>query len=148
MIELEHNLWDNTDPFQFAMRCITTNGYVNVKGQCVMGRGCAKEASERYPGFAVRVGDMIKAHGNQMFFFEDLGILTFPVKHVWDQPADIELIRLSANSLYQFAIRAPATPILLPRPGCGNGQLQWEQVKPYLEFLPDNVRVITFPRES
>lgn len=32
---------------------------------------------------------------------------------------------------------------VLPRPGCGNGRLTWEQVKPVIKFLPDNVWVIS-----
>jgi len=32
----------------------------------------------------------------------------------------------------------------LPRPGCGNGHRTWEEVKPLLDGLPDNVWVITW----
>jgi len=34
--------------------------------------------------------------------------------------------------------------IFLPRPGCGAGELEWKDVKPLLEVLPDKYFVCTF----
>lgn len=43
--------------------CITTNGCV-VKGECVMGRGIALQAKQRFPGIALHLGRCIQAEGN------------------------------------------------------------------------------------
>jgi len=35
--------------------------------------------------------------------------------------------------------------VVLPRPGCGNGQLDWSDVHPVIApILPDSVHVITY----
>jgi hypothetical protein len=61
------------------------------------------------------------------------------------QTASLGLIAQSAEQLAEFAtLRYPNERILLPRPGCGNGGLAWEQVRPVLiDVLPDNVVVVT-----
>jgi hypothetical protein len=123
-------------------RVITTNGFVKKNGECVMGRGCAKEAALKNPKLPKILGDKIKANGN-VFQWLDGNIFAFPVKHNWWEKADLELIKQSARELEGWADDEPNETFLLPRPGCGNGQLKWEDVKPLLKNLPDNVTVIT-----
>jgi hypothetical protein len=144
MIEVVGNLW--TYPADF--RVITTNGATRGDGLAVMGRGCALEAKKRYPKLARLLGERLRARGNHVQFFSDreigdrLGLFTFPVKHRWDQPADLDLIRRSTE---EFARQLLASSTyVLPRPGCGNGQRAWDEVRPIIAALPDNVRVITF----
>ena len=48
MIEIHGNLWQ----LPATWRGITTNGFVRKNGTAVMGRGCAREAATRFPGFA------------------------------------------------------------------------------------------------
>mgnify|MGYP001580901715 CR=1 FL=1 len=58
--------------------------------------------------------------------------------------ADLELIKESASQLAVVAGAYSNKTFVLPRPGCGNGGLKWEDVKPVIEpILPDNVHVIT-----
>ncbi len=149
MIEVTGDLWTFTHK-QPIVRCITTNGMVKRDGSCVMGRGCAKEAATRYRSLPLLLGQMIRRHGNMVFHFSHASspdlteeILTFPVKRRWMEPADPKLILKSAAALHHAATGTPDTIYLLPRPGCGNGQLKWKDVKPLLTFLPDNVLVIT-----
>ena len=69
MLEVKGNLWTfeypNTSPDSYV-RCITTNGFVKKNGEAVMGRGCAKEACERYPGLAKQLGEKIIKKGNTL----------------------------------------------------------------------------------
>jgi hypothetical protein len=139
MIELTCNLWDVPADW----KGITTNGYVKGSGECVMGRGCAKEASQRYPTLPRKLGQRLKLFGNVVHMFPEYGLFSFPVKHAWYQDADPVLIAASARQLRRLAEDAPQEMFVLPRPGCGNGHLDWAVVRPLLLSLPDNVFVIT-----
>jgi hypothetical protein len=142
--------------------CITTNGFVKKNGEAVMGRGIAKEAANSFPEFPRILGDSIFRNGNHLnVFFEmihhyngDTGeeysqdIVTFPVKHNWFEKADMELIRRSARELMKWADQLPHWErVLLPRPGCGNGKLDWSDVKREIEpILDDRISVVTFSK--
>lgn len=155
MIEVKGDLWS----FDATYRCITTNGELKNNGRAVMGRGCALEAKEKYPDIDKILGDMIRVFGNHVhelgwaeegvgFFAED--VLSFPVKYNWSDPADIKLIERSANELFEFIEDRQEAydnkiTCVIPRPGCGYGGLNWEDVKPVLEpYFDDRFYVITF----
>lgn len=131
--------------------CITTNGTVKKNGECVMGAGIAKEAARFFPRLPEDLGREISKHGNRMHYLGN-NLLSFPVKHNWYETADIELIKESCKTLME-ALDYLATErdveectAILPRPGCGNGKLDWEtQVKPAIApILDDRVYIITF----
>ena len=150
MKEITGNLWDYYGKPNHVC-IVTTNGTVKNNGECVMGRGCAAEAKEKVPGIASCLGAAIRKNGN--VFHGYLGAFVgdyngqklafFPVKHNWWEKADLVLIKQSTNSLKTWAEALPEFTFILPRPGCGNGQRTWSEVKPLLEGLPDNVWVIS-----
>jgi hypothetical protein len=159
MIEVTGNLWE----YEANYRCITTNGTVKRNGCGVMGRGCALEATQRYPDIAEVLGDLLSHEGNHV---HELGysikhsdetrpkkyawdLISFPVKHNWREKADLGLIHRSAEELVELIDRKPDNynlTIVVPRPGCGNGQRDWEsEVKPLIEpILDDRFVIITF----
>jgi len=145
VIEVVGDMWDY--PLDIVQFCITTNGYVKTNKRAVMGKGCAKQARDRFPDIDLALGKKIKLNGNifQPIYISPF-ILSFPVKHHWRDKADLDLIACSTLDLKKWAINRPQATIILPRPGCGNGQLDWEVVKPIVSVLPDNVHVITLPR--
>lgn len=129
-----------------AVIVITTNGAVKRNGECVMGRGCALEAKNRYPGLPAALGKAIKERGNIPFYFPTQRIMTLPVKHIWNQPADPELIRRSLMAMVEKVDKLGLEKVVMPRPGCGNGQLSWDDIRPMCEeILDDRFTVITFP---
>ncbi len=144
MIEIVGGLWNYYGKPGFVV-CITTNGFVKKNGEAVMGRGCAKEAKLRFPGIAGYLGDLLKRDGNRFRMLGDpYHLVAFPVKLDWWENADPVLIVNSAAALRTEAIAKKDVTFILPRPGCGNGGLRWEEVGPLLEgILPDNVWVIT-----
>lgn len=130
---------------QFIL-CITTNGTVKANGECVMGRGCAAEAKARFNGIARVLGRHIQTSGNIPISLQypSARIYTFPVKHNWFENADPTLIQGSAHWLALQALSHRDRVYILPRPGCGNGHLRWEDVRPVIApILPDNVWVIS-----
>lgn len=146
MQELVGNLWD-----QDGVLCITTNGDVRKDGALVMGRGVALQAAQRWPRLPFDIGAYIKRHGNVLHGRGLLDgddyreIVCFPVKHHWREKADLTLIAESCRVLMLLADTYHWDRIILPRPGCGNGQLDWEtEVKPVIApLLDDRVFVIT-----
>ena len=150
MIEVVGNLWD----FPADVRVITTNGTVKKNGECVMGRGCALEAKRFQPEIPKLLGHHIQeTKSNTPFLFPAIlkgaRLVSFPVKHNWYEKADIDLIEVSARILTAWANMPDKVgvwnTVVLPRPGCGNGGLRWEDVKPVLEpILDDRFHVITF----
>ena len=116
------------------------------------------------------VGNRVLAHGP----WRKMCIVTFPVKpnhsycisdksnvvkHMrdrfkagdrvpgWACVADIELIKESAIQLAALTHDSSWTHVVLPRPGCGAGELDWKDIKPILDkILDDRFYAITFPR--
>lgn len=143
MKEIKGNMWR----IDADVRCITTNGFVKKNGRAVMGAGCAKEARDKLNGIDIILGSTIKNYGNhvaKIYQTRNSIYLSFPVKHHWKQIADIKLIERSAKELVILADENKEWKhILLPRPGCGNGRLEWSQVKPIIEpYLDDRFFVV------
>jgi hypothetical protein len=145
MIEQKVDIWtvQETDPN--AWICITTNGELRQDGACVMGRGTAYQAAKRYPQLPYQVGNHIRANGNHVGVFSPYKLFTFPVKKYWREKARISLIRQSCKELQEARTNlVNIKRIYLPRPGCGNGQLLWDQVRLVLvnELLGDDFVVV------
>ena len=123
---------------------ITTNGIVNRADQCVMGRGVAFQAKVLMPGLPLDLGLLIKKHGMQVEHLTDYRIVAFPVKYHWSEPADLELIARSANQAVALldSGAVPKSQLYLPRPGCGDGKLDWGDVKRIIAPILDNRFVI------
>lgn len=137
------------------VRCVTTNGDINTKGRAIMGSGCALEAKKLYPNIDLHFAKLLSILGHHVYplWVEENAtvVLSFPTKHNWKQPADINLIRRSCEELMEsiemmdHKWEGMWKRVLLPRPGCGAGQLAWEDVKPIIgEILDDRVIVVTY----
>lgn len=117
-----------------------------------MGRGIAAQFKTKYPFAPKILGEKIKKNGNilqPIMWNNEITYMAFPVKHHWKEEADLELIFRSAVSLKHKACSMPEKKFLLPRPGCGNGRLKWDDVKSVLEsvLLPDNVCIVHFRKD-
>lgn len=125
--------------------CIPTNGSVKHNMECVMGRGVALQAKKRFPNLPLTLGRLIYLHGNRVFSLGK-GIYSFPVKPDWKQKAQIPIIRRSCLELAEL-IGTQRT--YLPKPGCGNGQLNWEDVEEaIIDLLPENVIIVDHPNNK
>ncbi len=169
MLEVTGDLW--THPSDIVV--ISTNGIVRRDGHAVMGRGVARQAKDKFPMISKALGALIKKSGNHTYYLgafmrnlppkilegsivdslarnEPVHIISLPVKHAWHRPAKIDLITRSIIELnYLCRIILPGAGIkseviALPRPGCGNGGLDWlKDVRSILcEILDDRFCVV------
>lgn len=121
----------------FGYIVVPTNGVVTRSGEAVMGRGLALQTKQRYPEFPRVLARHLLNNGNVIGIFHEYSIITFPVKHHWQDKADLILIRESAQALGAFMREQTDNPACLsvyaPKVGCGNGQRNWHEVSPILE---------------
>jgi len=146
MIEIKGDLW--AEGKKADAICITTNGFVKKNGAAVMGRGCALEARQKFPGIDFILGKELLQYNTRVFEIltynqnkeHSISIVSFPVKYNFWEKASLTLIEKSAKELVEAANnRESWKKILIPRPGCGNGKLDWNtEVKPILEGILDN----------
>lgn len=123
---------------------VTTSGLVGRDGLARLGRGTARQAGDRFPWFAQRLGDLLRAHGHHVHLVGER-IVSFPVEHHPLERPDPALIRRSATELVALAGREGWTWVALPRPGCGGGGLQWSEVRPLLFPILDDRFVAVTP---
>jgi O-acetyl-ADP-ribose deacetylase (regulator of RNase III) len=72
-------------------------------------------------------------------------IINFPTKNHWRYPSRTEWIKEGLISLYKEITRLKINSIALPPLGCGNGGLDWKEVKPLivdaLKDLPIEIQI-------
>ncbi len=113
---------------------------VNTVG--VMGKGIALMFKERFPGnfkaYAaackneeVHVGKMFVAPSNELS--GPRWIINFPTKQHWRQRTKLEWIRDGLEDLRRVVQEEQIRSIAVPPLGCGNGGLDWADVRPLIE---------------
>lgn len=120
--------------------CVTTNGMIKNNGHAVMGRGIALQANNRYH-VSAKLAEHLRKNGNvaaDLGIYNGVHVLSFPTKHDWRDNSDIELIKESAKQLMIIADNLGLTTIYLPKPGCANGHLNWNDVKPVIDAILDD----------
>ena len=142
MIEKTGNMWDmKADAY-----CITTNGVVRGNGRAVMGAGVALLAVKRFPECDKFLGDFIAKNGHivGVFYIADTtDLVSFPTKYHWRDKSHIELIGKSAKELMELIYKNNYNNVVLPRPGCANGGLEWKDVRKVIgSILDDRVVVV------
>lgn len=124
---------------------------VNTVG--VMGKGLASSFKTKYP-------DMFKAYkelcdegrfniGNLWLWkVANQWVLNFPTKKHWRQPSRLSYVEAGLEKFVQQYEQRGIREIAFPRLGCGNGGLEWDDVRPlmvnYLSPLPIPVYIHDF----
>ena len=156
MIELRSNIWSYHS--KESVIVIPTNGTVKKTGECVMGKGLALQAKTKYPSLPKLVGQHIKLNGNTVGYFPEPSLASFPVKWNWYQKADKLLIYRSLKELVYLVqlldlnlegkelLLKPGFQVYLTRVGCGNGLLDWKDIKPLVEEILTESRYIVVDR--
>jgi hypothetical protein len=89
------------------------------------------------------LGGLIQSRGNHVFCLGE-GIFNFPVENSSFEVPDLALIERSCRELAALADSLGWPEVILPRPGCGTGGLEWSEVRPLLSRHFDRrFRIIT-----
>jgi len=128
---------------------ITTNGQVRRDGRAVMGRGVALQAAQKWSTLPALLGDILPLEGNHsnLFFLDELNVITLPTKEHWKDPSPLWLIERSLGELIDITAYHELTgEVFLPPIGCGNGGRNFKtEIKPLLNKYLDNRYVVLFP---
>src|ERR1700688_2843591 len=119
---------------------------VNTVG--IMGKGIALQFKQAFPDNYVAYEAACKREEVQigkMFVFHRTSnprtIINFPTKKHWKGKSKIEDIKSGLKSLIEVVKKEEIQSIAVPPLGCGNGGLNWRDVKPLIEQafseLPD-----------
>lgn len=139
MKEITGNLWDYEGR---GIIVVTTNGVLNKCGELVMGKGIALQAYGRDIRLAKIFGDHVKERGNVPLLFENW--LSFPTKENWRDKSIPSLIKRSAEFAQKISDENPHLSFYSSRPGCGNGGLEWEDVRPIIyPILSDKFTIVS-----
>lgn len=126
---------------------------VNCVG--VMGKGIALQFKQAFPenfkqykkacdGKEVQPGQMFTTSTGKLF---PKYIINFPTKRHWRGKSKIEDIESGLKALVEEVKRFDIKSLAIPPLGCGNGGLNWKQVKPMITKsfaeLPD-IKVVIF----
>ena len=113
---------------------------VNCVG--VMGRGIALQFKKAFPDNCkhyIQVCKNKKLFPGEMLVF-DRGsflnpryIINFPTKNHWKEKSNLEFIRSGLSALTAEVKRLGIKSIAIPPLGCGNGGLNWSDVKPLIQ---------------
>ncbi|WP_297112821.1 macro domain-containing protein [uncultured Devosia sp.] len=136
---LETSVFDS--PAQTLVNTVNTVG--------VMGKGIAKEFKERYPTMfreykklcdenQLRVGNL------HLWRTDNRWVLNFPTKTTWRQPSRLEYITSGLEKFVASYARLGITSISFPPLGCGNGNLNWADVRPVMERYLSKVNITVY----
>lgn len=120
---------------------------VNTVG--VMGKGIAAEFKRRYPEmyrlYRKHCEDGLLDIGKlSIYRTPNHWVLNFPTKKNWRQPSRIEWIEEGLKKFVATYTDQGIVSVSFPMLGCGNGQLEWEEVKPLMEKYLDKLPIPVF----
>lgn len=114
---------------------------VNTVG--VMGKGLAQAFREKYPAMFhtyKQLCDNNQFSVGQLWLWRGANqwVLNFPTKKHWRNPSRLEYIESGLKKFVANYESRGIREISFPRLGCGNGGLNWEDVRPLMEkYLGD-----------
>jgi O-acetyl-ADP-ribose deacetylase (regulator of RNase III) len=120
-----------------------TEALVNTVNEMgVMGKGIALMFREAFPANTIAYETACKngeVNVGKMFITENRAlsgprwIINFPTKKHWRHPSKFEWVQNGLEDLKRVIEERKIKSIALPPLGCGNGGLEWNQVRPAIE---------------
>lgn len=122
----------------------TVTNTVNTVG--VMGKGLASAMKKRYPAMFeeyVRLCDEHKLRIGQLWLWKTgtQWVLNFPTKRHWRNPSRLSYVEKGLQKFVAEYERRGISEIAFPRLGCGNGNLDWDDIRPLMERYLANLPI-------
>jgi O-acetyl-ADP-ribose deacetylase (regulator of RNase III) len=127
---------------------------VNCVG--IMGKGLAQAFKEREPSmFAAykRICDQRQLEPGKLWLWRGAPnwVLNFPTKLHWRSPSKIEWVEAGLKKFVSAHAAQGISEVSFPKLGCGNGNLEWEEVRPIMEHylckLPIKVYIHDYTKD-
>ena len=131
----------------FSSSAQTIVNTVNCVG--VMGKGIAAEFKKRYPEMYSsyrKICDQKMLETGKLWLWRgpDQWVLNFPTKRHWRSPSRLEWIEAGLKKFVTQYEQQGINEIAFPKLGCGNGNLDWEVVRPLMEQYLDPLPISVF----
>ena len=112
----------------------------------VMGKGLAHAFKKREPGMFQAYKEICDRHELEpgklwLWRGKDGWVLNFPTKIHWRSPSRIEWIEQGLVKFVSAYADQGISEISFPQLGCGNGNLDWEDVRPLMEHYLAKVTI-------
>lgn len=119
---------------------------VNTEG--IMGAGIALQFKKAFPenfklyekaskSGKIKIGNIFVTETGSLT--NPKFIINFPTKKHWRHPSKLSWIKEGLEDLRNFIIRKKIRSIAIPPLGCGNGKLNWKDVKPLIIEAIDGI---------
>jgi O-acetyl-ADP-ribose deacetylase (regulator of RNase III) len=133
--------WEGNEMLRFVQADLFTSpaqtlvNTVNIVG--AMGKGIAKQFKTHYPEMYAEYRHYCESGELQIGTLHvwrgiDRWVLNFPTKSTWRKPSKIEYIEEGLRTFRDNYTRLGIRSISFPPLGCGNGELDWNEVKPLM----------------
>lgn len=131
--EINKDFWEIYSEIRPHAIVCTTNNVLKSNGELVMGAGIAKQFKEKFPNLPYKFGIQLrgrKEYNILLSTIDDIFIVGLQTKFHWKNPSDTFLIHRSLMQLRDLTRILGWERVLMTRPGCGNGGLDWGKVGP------------------
>jgi len=124
---LKSNIFES--PAQTLVNTVNTVG--------VMGKGIAKGFKARYPAMYREYKELCDNHALEIGTLHcwrgpSRWVLNFPTKTTWKKPSELEYVEAGLDAFANWYSKMGIRSISFPPLGCGNGQLDWHEVRPLM----------------
>jgi O-acetyl-ADP-ribose deacetylase (regulator of RNase III) len=128
----------------FASPAQTLVNTVNTVG--VMGKGVAKSFREQYPSMYTeyrRLCDrgVLTVGKLHLWKGENRWVLNFPTKTTWRLPSKLDYIEAGLKTFVATYESMGIVSASFPPLGCGNGNLNWSDVRPLMESYLNRINI-------
>lgn len=131
----------------FDSQAQTVVNTVNCVG--VMGKGIAARFKADYPEMfeayrGICAKKLLEPGKLWLWKAPDRWVLNFPTKRHWRHPSKLEWIEAGLKKFVSEHEKRGITEISFPRLGCGNGGLDWDDVRPLMEKHLSPLRITIY----